>query len=155
MHALSIGLGEFLMMGRGEETSGGRTRSSALADAFEALVGAMYLDSDFDTVRDIVLREAANDLLKLQHEPLEINPKGRLQETLQAITPVSPVYSITAQSGPEHSKHFVAIVKWRGVELGRGAGRSKKEAHSAAALNALERSSWTQPEAEQVVENRQ
>src|SRR5580700_9322911 len=76
VHAASIGLGNYLMMGKGEETSGGRVRSSALADAFEALIGAMYLDSDLDTVRKFVLQEALPDIKNLEFDTLDVNPKG-------------------------------------------------------------------------------
>src|SRR5688500_6316101 len=89
MLALEIDLGKYLMMGRGEEASGGRERSSALADAYEALIGAMYLDSDYVTVRRIVLTEARSFLEGLQVETVETNPKGRLQEILQSISPQS------------------------------------------------------------------
>jgi len=143
VHAIAIGLGEYLMMGKGEESSGGRIRASALADAFEALIGAMYLDSDLDTVKRFVLREAEPDILNLLHEPLHVNPKGRLQELLQALSPHSPVYSIVSQSGPEHQKRFESIVHWNGIELGRGTGKSKKEAESDAAIHALEAEQWS------------
>src|SRR4051812_35717676 len=75
-HATAVNLGQFLMMGRGEESSGGRKRQSTLADAFEALIGAMYLDSDLETVREFILREAADDLAQLAEEPVDVNPKG-------------------------------------------------------------------------------
>ena len=90
VHAINIGLGNYLMMGKGEETSGGRARSSALADAFEALIGAMYLDSDLATVRKFVLREAKLDIENLQFDTLDVNPKGKLQEILQAHIPAKP-----------------------------------------------------------------
>ena len=142
VHAISIGLGEYLMMGKGEESSGGRVRASALADAFEALVGAMYLDSDLDTVRRFVLREAEPDIQNLLHEPVHVNPKGRLQELLQALSPRSPVYTIISQSGPEHLKHFESVVSWDDMELGRGSGKSKKEAEVNAAIDALKSARW-------------
>ena len=72
----------------------------------------------------------------------DTNPKGRLQEILQAISPQSPNYPIIDQSGPEHEKRFVATIVWDGRELGSGEGRSKKEAETAAARNALEKQSW-------------
>lgn len=143
MHAERLDLGIHLMMGRGEEASGGRSRSSALADAYEALIGAIYLDSDFVTARRIVLTEAREDLEKLDIDPPDANPKGRLQEILQAISPVSPNYNIVASEGPEHSKRFVASVHWNGLDLGEGEGRSKKDAETAAAKNALDRHVWT------------
>jgi ribonuclease-3 len=140
--AQNIDLGRYLMMGKGEESSGGRERASALADAYEALIGAMYLDSDYVTVRRTVLTEAREYLESLDIDPPETNPKGRLQEILQAISPVSPVYPIVDQSGPEHQKRFVAKILWDGLELGQGEGRSKKEAEVAAARDALARAAW-------------
>jgi ribonuclease-3 len=137
-----IGVGKYLMMGRGEEASGGRERASTLSDAFEALIGAMYLDSDFVTVRRIVLTEARELLEELEIDQPDTNPKGRLQEILQAISPVSPTYPIIDQSGPEHQKRFVATIVWDGRELGVGEGRSKKEAETAAARDALTKALW-------------
>ena len=137
-----LDLGRYLMMGRGEESNGGRDRSSTLSDAFEALIGAMYLDSDFVTVRRVVLTEARELLEDLEIDPDDNNPKGRLQEILQSISPVSPTYPIIHQSGPEHQKTFIAKIVWEGRELGRGEGRSKKEAETAAARNALTLALW-------------
>src|SRR5215217_6244711 len=87
LHAQAMELGKYLMMGRGEEASGGRERSSALADAYEALIGAMYLDSDYVTVRRIVISEAREHLEDLDLDDASTNPKGELQEILQAISP--------------------------------------------------------------------
>ena len=137
-----LGIGRYLMMGRGEEANGGRERAGTLSDAFEALIGAMYLDSDFVTVRRVVLTEARELLEDLDIDPSDSNPKGRLQELLQSISPVSPTYPIIHQSGPEHQKTFIAKILWEDRELGRGEGRSKKEAETAAARNALELELW-------------
>jgi ribonuclease-3 len=141
-HAVHIGLQDFLMMGKGEETTGGRLRPSALADAFEALIGAMYLDSDFETVARFVLSEAHPDLEFLTQDPPHVNPKGKLQEALQAITKTGPAYRITRAIGPEHAKEFAAEVRWEGMLLGEGKGHSKKEAETAAALDAMARRVW-------------
>ncbi|MGC3992402.1 MAG: ribonuclease III [Chthoniobacteraceae bacterium] len=141
-HALQIGLGDYLMMGKGEESTGGRSRASALADAFEALVGAIYLDGGLDAVRHFALREAQEDLENLTTEPLEVNPKGKLQEKLQSISPTSPKYQVMAETGPEHLKNFQSSVSWEGLLLGTGEGRSKKEAETAAAINALQNELW-------------
>jgi ribonuclease-3 len=155
VHAINIGLGTYLMMGRGEEASGGRQRASILADAYEALVGAMYLDSNIEIVRRFVLDEAQQDIERLTQQPLEVNPKGQLQEILQAISPKSPSYEIVSQTGPEHQKLFVAKVIWDGLELGSGSGSSKKQAETAAALSALKAAKWesnpSQVESEPVV----
>lgn len=142
IHALNIGLGRYLMMGKGEEASGGRDRASALADAYEALIGALYLDSDYVTVRRIVITAAREFLESLDVDLRDTNPKGQLQELLQSISPISPSYPIIDQSGPEHQKKFVAKIIWGGRELGSGEGRSKKEAEVAAARDALERQLW-------------
>jgi ribonuclease-3 len=142
VHAAAIDLGKYLMMGRGEEASGGRVRNSTLADAFEALVGAIYLDSDLATARRFILEQAAADLAQLVEEPVDINPKGQLQELLQAISPRSPVYELLSQSGPEHAKTFVVRAVWEGIALGEGTGRSKKQAETAAAVEAMKEKRW-------------
>jgi ribonuclease III len=142
LHASALDLGRYLMMGRGEEASGGRARDSTLADAFEALVGAIYLDSDLATVRQLILQEAGAELAQLAEDPVDINPKGHLQELLQTISPRSPVYESVSQSGPEHEKTFVVQVMWEGLVLGQGTGRSKKHAETAAALEALRMKKW-------------
>lgn len=142
INADALDLGKYLMMGRGEEATGGRTRASSLADAYEALMGALYLDSDYVTVRRIVLTETRERLENLSLEDSLANPKGRLQEILQAIAPLSPSYEIVEQFGPEHLKQFVSRIVWEGRELGRGSGSSKKEAETQAARMALEKQLW-------------
>ncbi len=142
VQAVALDLGSHLLMGRGEEASGGRKRNSTLADAFEALVGAIYLDSDFATARSFILREVGSQLESLEQDPVDHNPKGELQELLQSISPRSPVYETIAQSGPEHEKTFAVRVIWEGLTLGEGTGRSKKQAETAAALAALKRKKW-------------
>lgn len=141
-HALALDLGQHLMLGRGEEASGGRNRDSTLADAFEALIGAIYLDSNLKTVRKVILREMGSELAQIAEDPVDINPKGQLQELLQAISPRSPVYELISQTGPEHQKTFVVRVIWEGKDLGQGTGRSKKYAETAAAVEALRLRRW-------------
>jgi ribonuclease-3 len=144
MHAAALDLGRYLLMGRGEEASGGRERTSTLADAFEALIGAIYLDGGLDTAREFILAQARADLAQLAEEPIEINPKGHLQELLQSISPRSPIYELISQSGPEHEKRFVVQAVWEGIVLGQGSGRSKKQAETAAALEAMKLKRWEQ-----------
>ena len=141
-YALALDLGRFLLMGRGEEASGGRARTSTLADAFEALIGAVYLDGDLRTARKFILAQAKPDLEQLAAEPVDINPKGNLQELLQSISQSSPVYKLISQSGPEHAKTFVVEVVWEGMPLGRGKGQSKKLAETAAAEEAMQLRRW-------------
>ena len=141
-HAAELNLGHYLMMGRGEEASGGRERASTLADAFESVVGAIYLDGGFDGARNFVLHQTESDFDRIAANPEEVNPKGLLQEILQAIEPCAPNYEVLEHSGPEHSKRFVSRVVWNGIELGRGEGLSKKMAQVAAASDALEHKHW-------------
>ena len=148
MHAAALDLGRYILMGRGEEASGGRERTSTLADAFEALIGALYLDGGLEVAKNFILTQTRADLAKLAEEPVDFNPKGDLQELLQSISPRSPLYELVSQSGPEHEKTFVSEVLWEGIVLGEGTGRSKKQAETAAALEALQLKRWEKsPEA--------
>ncbi len=141
-HARKLDLGQFLMMGRGEEACGGRGRTSTLADAFEALLGAIYLDTDLETARRFLLTLAAPDFAQIEIEPVDINPKGHLQELLQSISPRSPIYELLSESGREHEKTFLVRVLWEGMALGEGEGRSKKQAETAAAQEAMQKKLW-------------
>ena len=141
-HAAVLNLGRYILLGRGEEASGGRERTSTLADAFEALIGALYLDGGLEVAKNFILTQTRADLDKLAEKPMDINPKGDLQELLQSISLLSPVYELVSQSGPEHEKTFVCQVVWDGVILGQGGGRSKKQAETAAALEALQLRRW-------------
>jgi len=136
-YASNLDLGKYLIMGRGEESNGGRERSSILGDSFEALIGAIYLDSDFARALKFILQQAAAHLHRVALEPEEINPKGRLQEILQSKAPTSPIYEHLEERGKAHLKYFRCRVVWEGKELGVGEGRSKKEAEVAAATQAL------------------
>jgi ribonuclease-3 len=147
-HAAALDLGRYILLGRGEEASGGRERTSTLADAFEALIGALYLDGGLEVAKNFILTQTRGDLAKLAEEPVDFNPKGDLQELLQSISPRSPLYELVSQSGPEHEKTFVSEVVWEGIVLGEGTGRSKKQAETAAALEALQLKRWEKkPEA--------
>lgn len=137
-----IGLGAYLRLGKGEESSGGRRRDSNLADAFEAMVGAVFLDRGFKAAQGVLLENFASYLEEAAAKPEDNNPKGELQEILQAINPTSPVYEIVSQEGPDHERNFVARVLWREQELGKGSGQSKKEAETAAANDALKAKAW-------------
>ena len=142
VRAAALDLGRHLFMGRGEEASGGRQRASTLGDAFEALLGAIYLDAGLQTARRFILEEMRDDLERLDEEPLEVNPKGQLQELLQAISPRAPVYELISQQGREHERIFFVRVVWENQVLGEGSGRSKKQAETAAALLALTERIW-------------
>ena len=141
-HAATLDLGQYILMGRGEEASGGRERTSTLADAFEALIGALYLDGGLEAAKEFILTQTRADLEQLAERPVDVNPKGQLQELLQSISPRSPVYELVSQSGPEHEKMFVSQVVWEGILLGQGSGRSKKQAEIEAAKEALQVKRW-------------
>lgn len=126
-----------LILSRGEEANSGRSRASALADGFEALVGAIFLDGGFDAARAFVLRSFREAFGELTSIPTLDNPKGELQEILQARSPDAPQYIVATETGPDHNRDFECIVTHGGVELGRGRGKSKKAAESEAALAAL------------------
>jgi ribonuclease-3 len=136
-HGNDLNLGAHLILSRGEETHGGRERPSALADAYEALVGAIFLDGGFEAAKEFILREFNGDLGGLTVIPIMENPKGELQELLQAVSSEAPQYHVVSASGPDHDRVFECIVKHDGVELARGRGKSKKAAESEAALAAL------------------
>jgi ribonuclease III len=136
-HARGIGLGRNLIVSRGEEMHGGRERPSALADTFEALLGAIFLDSGFEVAREFILREFQTAFGVLNVIPILENPKGELQELLQSSSLASPEYSVASATGPDHDRIFECTVHHNGVELARGQGKSKKAAESEAALAAL------------------
>jgi len=140
--ALSIDLGSYVLLGKGEEATGGRRRMSTLADGFEALIGAVYLDIGYTGARDLVLRLFQSEIEALAGSPEERNPKGELQECLQAIHPQAPNYRMLGESGPDHRKVFQAEVSWRGLVLAVGKGKSKKEAEARAAGEALRTRLW-------------
>jgi ribonuclease-3 len=132
-----LALGNALVLSKGEELHGGRERPSSLADAFEAVVGAVFLDSGFDAARDFILRRFRSDFDGLSEIPRLENPKGELQEFLQAYSLEAPRYHVLSATGPDHDRVFECTVHHAGVELARGSGKSKKAAESDAALAAL------------------
>ncbi len=136
--ASDMGLGDFLLLGKGEESSGGRNKASILADAFEALMGAVIIDGGYETGREIILR-LLSDRIKLGAQgKLNKDYKTRLQEKLQeADHNVRIEYRKVAESGPDHNKTFTIEVEVNGVTAGKGTGQSKAKAEQAAAEDAL------------------
>ena len=132
-----LGLGEYLILSRGEETHGGRERPSALADTYEAVLGAIFLDGGFEAAREMVQNQFRDEFSGLAAIPILENPKGELQEFLQARSSEAPHYHVVSASGPDHDRIFECIVQHEGIELARGSGKSKKAAESEAALAAL------------------
>ncbi len=133
----TLGLGELLRVGVGEERSGGRRRSSNLADAVEALLGALFLDGGYGAAQAAVRAIFAERVEEVMKRPAK-GPKSRLQEYIQAHHHITPSYSLIEESGPAHAAYFVSEVVIEGVVSARGGGSSKKEAEKAAAQSALE-----------------
>ncbi|HUR50109.1 MAG TPA: ribonuclease III [Acidimicrobiales bacterium] len=139
--AAALGVGDALQLGKGEDSSGGRSKPSLLADAMEALIGAVYLDAGMDAASKLVLTLLADRIADAAAGPGGEDYKTRLQELSSQRFDQLPVYVVT-DTGPDHAKHFRATVSIAGEERGRGEGRSKKQAEQAAAQmawQALER----------------
>lgn len=136
--ARKINLGEFLLLGKGEENTGGRDRDSILADASEAITGAIFMDSNYDTVREFLLKNFEMIIVKaVAKGSLFIDYKTGLQEKLQKITRNKLIYSVVKEEGPDHNKLFHVDVSVGGDVIGSGIGRNKKEAEQMAAKEAL------------------
>jgi ribonuclease III len=134
--ASAIELGLELRLGKGEEKSAGRKKPSILAAAFEAIIGAVYLDGGFSAARDLVGRHF-NVELRTDTRDSPIDYKSRLQEVTQRLFRETPVYGVVEASGPDHDRAFVIELRVNGQLYGRGEGKSKKEAEQQAALQAL------------------
>lgn len=132
--ARKISLGDYLYMGKGEESSGGRERDSITSDAFEALVASVYLDAGKQTVADFIKKHL---LSVLKEDDLFFDSKTKLQEIVQQMDGAALSYEVINEEGPSHAKVFEAAVYLNGKEIGRGKGHSKKAAQQQAAENAL------------------
>lgn len=136
--AREIGLETALRLSPSEEASGGRNRDAALEDAFEALVGAIYLDSDIDRARRIVLEIYGDLTLRLANVEDRENPKGRLQELIQPIHGNNVLhYDVLQIEGEDHAREYVVAARLHERQVGTGRGTSKKQAEEAAAREAL------------------
>ena len=135
--AREIDLGRYLLLGHGEELRGGRTRMTMLGDAFEALLGAIYLDQGLEATRQFFLPFAASEVEALSTDTLLRDAKTRLQEWAQAMYHVTPDYVTVKETGPDHAKQFAVEVLISGKSHGRGVGPSKRAAEQAAAKAAL------------------
>jgi ribonuclease-3 len=130
-------LGAYVLMSHGEEQSGGRARRALLADSVEALIGAYYLDQGLEACREFVLRVLEPVLETIERREHEHDFKTLLQELFQARYQTAPVYEVLNESGPPHDRTFDVGVIFSGQVLGRGEGKSKKEAAQKAAAEAL------------------
>ena len=136
--ARQVGLGEHLRLGKGEEASGGRDKASLLADSFEAVIGAVYLDRGIDAITEVLTPLFTAALDEVVAGGMTFDAKTTLQEASVRAHGEVPVYRV-ASSGPDHDKRFTAHVFIAGDAYGSGSGRSKKEAEQVAAREALGR----------------
>lgn len=129
-----IALGQYLLLGKGEELTGGRKRDSILADALEALIGAIYLDGGFASAKEFILRFVLNDL---EHKQLFFDSKTILQELVQGNFSEELHYHLVREEGPDHNKRFVMEARIGDTAYGQGKGRNKKTAEQEAAYQTL------------------
>lgn len=132
--AREIGLEEYILLGKGEEATGGRKRDSIISDVMEAVIGAIYLDSGIDEAKDFIHRYILSDL---EHKQLFYDAKTILQEEVQKEDSGMLHYELVREDGPEHDKTFVVEVMINGIKAGSGTGHSKKAAEQQAAYEAL------------------
>ena len=131
--AEEISLGSYLLLGKGEEATGGRGRNSVVSDAMEALIGAIYLDGGFANAKEFIHRFILNDM---EHKKLFYDSKTILQDMVQS-QGETPVYVLLKEEGPDHNKSFEVSVRVGETELGRGSGRTKKAAEQLAAYRGI------------------
>lgn len=138
--AKTIHLGEYILLGKGEEMTGGRERASILADGFEAVTGALFLEGSFDLAKSFLTKTLVRQVEGLTSlEDLYADYKTLLQENIQKESSVPIHYEVVGEEGPDHDKHFYVEVLHGKTVLGKGCGKSKKEAEQDAAKRALDK----------------
>ena len=140
--ATDIGMNDYLLLSRGESKDTGRARGVLLANAFEALVGAIYIDQGYDAAQRFIKERLLPKLGPILKESLWQDPKSALQERAQDQEGITPSYAVLKEEGPDHDKHFTVGVYLRDSLLAEGTGRSKQEAEAAAAKGALDKKGW-------------
>ena len=131
-------MGNYILLGGGEERAGGRDRKSILSDAYEALLGALYLDGGLEEARRFIRQHLLTDMDRFLTHKFQRNYKSWLLEHVQAEGISSPEYRVLKETGPDHRKEFTVEVLVNGKVLGRGSGYSKKRAEQEAALTAIQ-----------------
>lgn len=135
--SLSLGIGEFIQMSKGEEVTGGRNRPYILANTFESILGAIYLDQGYQASTNFVTTKLLPKISKIIEDRLDIDPKSKLQEISQEVLNFTPIYELLSSSGPDHNKDFLMAVKISNRVFGEGRGKSKQDAEQNAAQEAL------------------
>lgn len=140
--AKKLGMNEFLLLSRGEAKDSGRARQFILANTFEALIGAIYLDQGYDIAKKFILSQIVSLIPEIVKKGAMIDAKSLLQEKAQEHVGVTPVYKTLSESGPDHDKRFSVGVYISGELYGEGDGSSKQDAEQKAARKALESRGW-------------
>ena len=133
-----LGLGDYMHLGKGEERSGGRRKSSLLANTLEALLGAVFCDGGFECARQVIESLFSENIQRAARRKAGVDYKTRLQERLQAQFGEVPQYVLVASEGPPHQRSYTVEAHFREAPIGQGQGHSKKSAEQAAAKQALE-----------------
>ncbi len=133
----NLNLGKYLVMSKGEEMTGGRDKEYLLANVFEAVLGAIYLDQGYDVAKEFVKRHLTTKIPKIVKYRLDIDPKTKLQEKSQRLLKCTPTYKVINEDGPDHDKIFTVLVKINGEAYGEGSGPNKQKAEEHAASEAL------------------
>lgn len=133
-----LGVGEFILMSKGEEATGGRTRPYILANTVEAIIGAIYLDQGYNASEEFILKNICYKIDNIVKSRLDIDSKSKLQEIAQEVVKITPSYEFIKSQGPDHDKIFEMAVMLGEKTFGRGQGKSKQEAEQKAAQDALD-----------------
>lgn len=140
--AAEVGMNDYLLLSRGEAKDTGRARNILLANAFEALVGAIYLDQGYDAAKQFISERLFPKIDDIVRQRLWQDAKSLLQEKAQEHEGSTPTYKVLGETGPDHAREFSVGVFVREVQLGQGEGKSKQEAEQAAAREALDKKGW-------------
>lgn len=140
--ARTIGIEEFLLMSKGEAKDTGKARDYLLANAVEALIGALYRDQGYDAAKDFILAKIVVHIDHVLEKKTYLDPKSYFQEKAQEYMGITPHYQLVAEVGPDHDREFTVAVFIGDEEVARGIGRSKQDAQRSAARTALEQKGW-------------
>ncbi|MEK7144902.1 MAG: ribonuclease III [Patescibacteria group bacterium] len=140
--AQTLGINDYLLLSKGESKDTGRARDVILADAFEAIIGAIYLDQGFSAAEAFIAKNLYNKIDDVIEKRSYQDAKSRFQELAQEKKGITPAYETLSEVGPDHDKRFTVGVFIGSSEIARGVGQSKQEAEQSAAQNALEKTGW-------------
>ena len=140
--AREIGIEEFLLMSKGEAKDTGKARNYLLANAMEAIIGALYLDQGYTGAKEFILKYITVHISEILEKKLYLDPKSYFQEKAQEFANITPHYKLLSESGPDHDRIFTVGVYLNHEEIAQGMGRSKQDAQRAAAQSGLEKKNW-------------